>query len=559
LAGLAVVAVVLLAFGLAQAASSGPASGGNTLTITGTAFGNGSDITNVTLCGIVAVIQSQMANSVAVVTGRADDGGTGDIKVYSASRGVTTFTNGYTYNPPGAIFGPLMGWLSVSSLPAARADLAAASVNGKIYAIGGKVGTYYQSTVYVYDPSQPTQGWLSVSNLPAARYGLATASLNGKIYAIGGYDGSSYQSTVYVYDPAQTSLGWLSVSNLPNARAGLAAASVNGKIYAIGGGSGSGFQSTVYVYDPSQPTQGWLSVSNLPAARYGLATASLNGKIYAIGGGSNVVSIQSTVYVYDPSQPTQGWLSMSNLPAVRRYLVAASVNGKIYAIGGDDGFVSQSTVYVYDPAQPTQGWLSVSNLPSVCTELAVASVNNKIYAIGGYNGVSGYSYQSVVYEGSVAPDVMPSSGPLTGGNTVTINGYNLGNGDLTGVTLCSIPATILADHSPTQVVVSAGPAAIPVTGDVAVYSTSYGVTVKSNAYTYLLLPTITTMPAFDGTHLQLSWPTNCLGWELQAQTNPPGAGLGTNWFPVADSTNNTQMSLPIDPNNPSVFYRLHQQ
>jgi hypothetical protein len=65
------------------------------------------------------------------------------------------------------------------------------------------------------------------------------------------------------------------------------------------------------------------------------------------------------------------------------------------------------------------------------------------------------------------------------------------------------------------------------------------------------------MMTFDGTHLQLSWPTNCLGWELQAQTNPAGAGIGTNWFPVADSTNNTQISIPIDPNNPSVFYRLH--
>jgi len=39
----------------------------------------------------------------------------------------------------------------------------------------------------------------------------------------------------------------------------------------------------------------------------------------------------------------------------------------------------------------------------------------------------------------------------------------------------------------------------------------------------------------------------------------PGSGLGGNWFPVAGSTNNTQMAIPIDPSCPGVFYRLHQQ
>jgi len=306
--------IALLACAVAQATSSGPASGGNTLTINGTALGNGLDITNVMICGVMAAIQSQTVNSVTVVTGRADDGGTGDIRVYSASLGVTTFVNGYTYNPPSAIFGPFMGWSSVSNLPSARADLAATSVNGKIYAIGGYDGSSRQSTVYVFDLAQPTQGWLCLSNLPAPRWVLASTSLNGKIYVIGGASTNyTAQSTVYVYDPAQPTQGWLSVSNLPAVSENLAAVSVNGKIYAIGGDDGFHAQSTVYVYDPTQPTQGWLSVSNLPAARWNLAAATVNGKIYAIGGMDDI-GVQSTVYVYDPAQPTLGWLSVSNLP-----------------------------------------------------------------------------------------------------------------------------------------------------------------------------------------------------------------------------------------------------
>ena len=69
-----------LGLGVARAASSGPASGGNTLTITGTGLGNGSDITNVTLCGVVAAIHSQTANSVTVVAG-AGGSGPGNILV----------------------------------------------------------------------------------------------------------------------------------------------------------------------------------------------------------------------------------------------------------------------------------------------------------------------------------------------------------------------------------------------------------------------------------------------------------------------------------------------
>jgi hypothetical protein len=56
----------------------------------------------------------------------------------------------------------------------------------------------------------------------------------------------------------------------------------------------------------------------------------------------------------------------------------------------------------------------------------------------------------------------------------------------------------------------------------------------------------------------LSWPASCLGWEIQAQTNLAGAGLGTNWFPLPGSTTNTQMSIPIGAGRQSVFYRLHR-
>ncbi len=60
----------------------------------------------------------------------------------------------------------------------------------------------------------------------------------------------------------------------------------------------------------------------------------------------------------------------------------------------------------------------------------------------------------------------------------------------------------------------------------------------------------------SGGNINLSWPADHTGWTLQAQTNNLSAGLGTNWVDVAGSTATNQVIIPINPTNPSVFYRL---
>jgi hypothetical protein len=54
----------------------------------------------------------------------------------------------------------------------------------------------------------------------------------------------------------------------------------------------------------------------------------------------------------------------------------------------------------------------------------------------------------------------------------------------------------------------------------------------------------------------LNWPANHVGWRLQVQTNDVTQGLGTNWVDVVGATVTNQMTLPIDPANGSVFYRM---
>ncbi len=56
--------------------------------------------------------------------------------------------------------------------------------------------------------------------------------------------------------------------------------------------------------------------------------------------------------------------------------------------------------------------------------------------------------------------------------------------------------------------------------------------------------------------LSLSWPSDHIGWQLQAQTNKLSVGLGTNWVNVPNSQNTNEITVPINLTNGSVFYRL---
>ncbi len=56
--------------------------------------------------------------------------------------------------------------------------------------------------------------------------------------------------------------------------------------------------------------------------------------------------------------------------------------------------------------------------------------------------------------------------------------------------------------------------------------------------------------------VQLTWPPDHLGWTLQAQTNPPNSGLGTNCVAIPASTTTDSITLPIGSANGSVLFRL---
>lgn len=62
--------------------------------------------------------------------------------------------------------------------------------------------------------------------------------------------------------------------------------------------------------------------------------------------------------------------------------------------------------------------------------------------------------------------------------------------------------------------------------------------------------------ATPGHQVQLNWPADHTGWQLQSQTSNLAVGLGTNWVNVASSAQTNQVALPLSPTNGAVFFRL---
>lgn len=63
----------------------------------------------------------------------------------------------------------------------------------------------------------------------------------------------------------------------------------------------------------------------------------------------------------------------------------------------------------------------------------------------------------------------------------------------------------------------------------------------------------------SGTNLNLSWPTDHIGWRLLIQTNHLANGISRNtndWGTVANSASTNQITVPMLPANPTEFFRL---
>ena len=302
-------------------------------------------------------------------------------------------------------------WRTAAPAPTKRTEVAAATLNDKIFVVGGfeqpGLGNLLNFAITpaleAYDVS--TDRWTSGAPMPVGLHHVGIGVAGGKLFVIGGYKQSVFSvwqpvATVYAYDPATDA--WSERAPMPTPRGALAVTEHDGKLYAIGGYDRKANNAAVEVYDPERNT--WAERAPLPTPRDHLAAATVSGKVYAIGGrlngdyGRNL----SVTEVYDPV--TDRWSRAADLPTARSGITASEVGGRVYVFGGEGEEGTFRENEAYDPAR--DAWQAMAPMPSGRHGLGSAVVDGRIHVISG-GPKPGGSF-SDLHEVFTPPESVPS-------------------------------------------------------------------------------------------------------------------------------------------------------
>ncbi len=286
------------------------------------------------------------------------------------------------------------GWKTgYSPLPTSRTNVVAQAYNGKIYVIGGTIGTAPTGLIEVYDTL--LNSWNTpLTTMLSARYLAASIINNNMIYVIGGYDSNpDYSEACEVYNIDNDS--WTALTSMIAARTNVSACLVNNKIYVLGGSDGGAYKfKKNEVYDIQN--NNWAAAADMPIGRTDFTTCAVDGIIYAIGGELDGYVITNIVQAYNPS--TNSWTTKTGMNFIRKGLSSIVYNNKIYVFGGVDSSGPLSTVEVYDPATDT--WTTdVSAMPRSKAYHRSALASNKIYIISGSTNTTLVDALDLKFEG----------------------------------------------------------------------------------------------------------------------------------------------------------------
>ncbi len=321
-----------------------------------------------------------------------------------------TYTAAITISDNGAANSPVVipvtagRYLTLhANLFSAVSDHAAATVNGKLYVIGGWGGG---PMVQIFDPA--TDSWSLGTPKPTQTVNAAAAVINGKIYVPGGGNPmtNAVLDALEIYDPATDQ--WTTGASLPQPLEASGVAAVNGKLYVLGGQDDTySYQSTL-VYDPN--TDSWSSLADMGTYRSWSAAAVDNGKIYLVGGLDGAGTYTNSVLVYDPT--LDSWSNAGVLNVARSTPAVADGNGKLYIFGGWDGTQERDDVEAFDTAT---GVSSVEPfvMNQARSDLAAVTANGSIYVPGGWNG-SGDSSINESYDLPCSYSIDPTSASFEG-------------------------------------------------------------------------------------------------------------------------------------------------
>ncbi|XP_017777106.1 PREDICTED: actin-binding protein IPP-like [Nicrophorus vespilloides] len=253
-----------------------------------------------------------------------------------------------------------------------------------IYMIGGskreRYPTFRQRSELNYAAVEKfdvfKRAWSRAPDMSVNRIVPGVATLDGRIYAIGGEQETNSLSCGECFDPEENA--WTMIANMSVPRCDFGLCSINGFLYALGGWMENDLLSTIERYDPKLDE--WRSAGNLPHARFSMGVVSYEGLIYMVGGCSQHVRYLQDFLSYNPS--TGVWRSLPQMTVARSQMGVAVLNDHLYVVGGDHKDQVLSSVEKYSFKK--NKWTSIPKMNMARSRPAVAAVDGLLYVMGGY-------------------------------------------------------------------------------------------------------------------------------------------------------------------------------
>ena len=214
-------------------------------------------------------------------------------------------------------------WSSLPLVPEKFSAAAGVRLGANLYVLGGNGDPKNKAVdgkqVFAYDTQ--SKKWTRKASLPVVRTNLAAAELEGEIYALGGLDPFHATKSVYIYNPRRDE--WRPGPPLPEKLHAHAAVSFRGEIWVIGGQNVSGKPvDDIWIYNAHQHK--WRAGPRMPVP---LETAGA-----AVAGHEIHVVLEKTYLIWNAE--TNRWRRGPGLKTPRHALAVFNLENQIYAIGG---------------------------------------------------------------------------------------------------------------------------------------------------------------------------------------------------------------------------------
>lgn len=259
-----------------------------------------------------------------------------------------------------------------------RQAVGGAALGDRVYAVGGRSDTTPTAVVEAYDTI--ADRWSSVAPSPTPLYGVAAAVLDGVLYACGGLAPDARAvASVFAYDAAADA--WTNRAPLPTARGAAAAAVFGGRLYVAGGLRDGVTVGDFAAYDPGSDT--WTTLPPMPHARDHLGLAVTDVLVYAVGGSDDTTPLTIGEAFHPPSN--EWFKEVAPLLTARDGLALTALRGRLFAFGGVADAASPLAIVaapeMFDPSR--NSWFFQPDMPTPRHGAAAVPVGARIYVVGG--------------------------------------------------------------------------------------------------------------------------------------------------------------------------------